>query len=206
MSRIGKKPIPIPKGVTVKVAADAVEVQGPKGKLRQMLPPGIVFAQEDGTLVAKLQREDNELRKFHGLARSLVANAVAGVVEGITPSPGRVGDALRMTMKARPIAAAASTTTPAPIRGSCQPRGFFCGGGGSSLRQVASEAFSLLAGRSTRGRLAETALRIRVSMSEIGSVISLSSLHYQELFVTPVTSPSSAAFRKHRRHMANFRM
>ncbi|HLB85958.1 MAG TPA: 50S ribosomal protein L6, partial [Steroidobacteraceae bacterium] len=52
MSRIGKKPIPIPKGVTVKVAPDAVEVQGPKGKLRQALPPGIVFTEEDGTLVA----------------------------------------------------------------------------------------------------------------------------------------------------------
>ena len=46
MSRIGKKPIPIPKGVTVKIAGDAVEVQGPKGKLRQALPPGIVFAQD----------------------------------------------------------------------------------------------------------------------------------------------------------------
>ena len=46
MSRIGKKPIPLPKGVSVKIAADAVEVQGPKGKLRQMLPPGIVFAQD----------------------------------------------------------------------------------------------------------------------------------------------------------------
>ena len=43
MSRIGKKPIAIPKGVTVKVASDAVEVQGPKGKLRQAIPPGIVF-------------------------------------------------------------------------------------------------------------------------------------------------------------------
>ena len=62
MSRIGKKPIPIPKGVTVKVATDAVEVKGPKGQLRQPLPPGIVFAQEDGTLVATLQREENELR------------------------------------------------------------------------------------------------------------------------------------------------
>jgi large subunit ribosomal protein L6 len=44
MSRIGKKPIPIPKGVTVKIAPDAVEVQGPKGKLRQPLPPGILFS------------------------------------------------------------------------------------------------------------------------------------------------------------------
>ena len=42
MSRIGRKPIPIPKGVTVKIAADAVETQGPKGKLRQPFPPGIM--------------------------------------------------------------------------------------------------------------------------------------------------------------------
>ena len=64
MSRIGKKPIPIPAGVTVKVGPDAVEVQGPKGKLLQRLPPGIVFSTEDGALVAKLQRDDNELRKI----------------------------------------------------------------------------------------------------------------------------------------------
>ena len=43
MSRIGKKPIPIPKGVTVTVASDAVEVKGPKGQMRQALPPGIVI-------------------------------------------------------------------------------------------------------------------------------------------------------------------
>ena len=53
MSRIGKKPIPIPKGVTVTVGPDAVEVQGPKGKLRQYIPPGVVFAQDDGSLVPR---------------------------------------------------------------------------------------------------------------------------------------------------------
>ena len=50
MSRIGKKPITIPKGVTVKVVDDAVEVQGPKGKLRQVFPAGINFELADGTL------------------------------------------------------------------------------------------------------------------------------------------------------------
>ena len=53
MSRIGKKPIPIPKGVSVKIAPGAIEVQGPKGTLRQYIPPGVVFAQDDGSLVAK---------------------------------------------------------------------------------------------------------------------------------------------------------
>ena len=103
MSRIGKKPIAIPKGVTVKVAADAVEVQGPKGKLRQVLPPGIVFAQEDGTLVARLQRDDSELRKFHGLARSLVANAVAGVTDGFKRELDIVGIGYRAELKGKQV-------------------------------------------------------------------------------------------------------
>ncbi|HEX2459570.1 MAG TPA: 50S ribosomal protein L6, partial [Vicinamibacterales bacterium] len=103
MSRIGKKPIAIPKGVSVKVAPDAVEVQGPKGKLRQLLPPGIVFAQEDGSLVAKLQREDPELGKFHGLARSLVANAVAGVAEGFKKELDIVGIGYRAEVKGKQV-------------------------------------------------------------------------------------------------------
>jgi large subunit ribosomal protein L6 len=103
MSRIGKKPIAIPKGVSVTVAPDAVEVQGPKGKLRQALPPGIVFAQEDGSLVAKLQREDPELGKFHGLARSLVANAVAGVAEGFKKELDIVGIGYRAEVKGKQV-------------------------------------------------------------------------------------------------------
>jgi large subunit ribosomal protein L6 len=103
MSRIGKKPIPIPKGVTVKIAPDAVEVEGPKGKLRQPLPPGVVFAQEDGTLVAKLQREDQELGKFHGLARSLVANAVTGVTDGFKRELDIVGIGYRAELKGKQV-------------------------------------------------------------------------------------------------------
>jgi len=99
MSRVGKKPIPIPKGVTVTIAPDAVEVQGPKGTLRQALPPGIVFAQEGGTLVATLQREDDQLGKFHGLARSLVANAVAGVTDGFKKELDIVGIGYRAELK-----------------------------------------------------------------------------------------------------------
>jgi large subunit ribosomal protein L6 len=103
MSRIGKKPIPIPKGVTVKVAPDAVEVQGPKGKLRQAIPPGIVFAQENGSLVAKPQREDKELKKFYGLARSLVANAVTGVTEGFKKELDIVGIGYRAELKGKQV-------------------------------------------------------------------------------------------------------
>jgi large subunit ribosomal protein L6 len=103
MSRIGKKPIPIPKGVTVKIATDAVEVQGPKGKLRQLVPPGISFAQDDGSLVAKPEREDAALNKFHGLARSLVANAVTGVTDGFKKELDIVGVGYRAELKGKQV-------------------------------------------------------------------------------------------------------
>ncbi len=108
MSRIGKKPIPVPKGVTVKIADDAVEVQGPKGKLRQPIPPGIVFAQDvssegGATLVAKPEREDKELKKFYGLARSLVANAVTGVTEGFKKELDIVGIGYRAELKGKQV-------------------------------------------------------------------------------------------------------
>ena len=103
MSRIGKKPIALPKGVTVKIATDAVEVQGPKGKLRQYIPPGIVFSQDDGALTAKPAREDAELGKFHGLARSLVANAVQGVTEGFKKELDIVGVGYRAELKGKQV-------------------------------------------------------------------------------------------------------
>ena len=91
MSRIGRQPIPIPDGVTVTVAVDAVEVQGPKGRLRQPVPPGIRFELSDGKLTAQPERAERALAKFHGLARSLVANAVHGVSQGFRKELDIVG-------------------------------------------------------------------------------------------------------------------
>jgi large subunit ribosomal protein L6 len=103
MSRIGKKPIPIPSGVKIQVSDGAVEVQGPKGKLRQALPPGIAFQQEDANLVARTVREDKELGKFHGLARSLVANAVVGVTQGFKRELDIVGVGYRAELKGKQV-------------------------------------------------------------------------------------------------------
>ena len=103
MSRIGKKPIAIPKGVTVKADANGVEVKGPKGQLKQALPPGITAAIEDGNVVTKKASEDPELRKFHGLARSLVNNAVLGVTEGWKKELDIVGVGYRAEMKGQQI-------------------------------------------------------------------------------------------------------
>ena len=103
MSRIGKKPITIPKGVTVKVHDGAVEVQGPKGKLKQQHPGGINFAVDNGLLVAKTATEDPQLGKFHGLARSLVANAVVGVTEGFKKELDIVGVGYRAEIKGKQV-------------------------------------------------------------------------------------------------------
>jgi large subunit ribosomal protein L6 len=103
MSRIGKKPIAIPKGVTVKADAGGVEVKGPKGQLRQPLPPGVTAAIEDGQIVTKKTSDDQELDKFHGLARSLVNNAVLGVTEGWKKELDIVGVGYRAEMKGQQI-------------------------------------------------------------------------------------------------------
>ena len=103
MSRIGKKPITIPKSVTVKVHEDAVEVQGPKGKLKQPFPAGIRFEVTDGHLAAKTLTTDPQLGKFHGLARSLVANAVLGVTEGFKRELDIVGVGYRAELKGKQV-------------------------------------------------------------------------------------------------------
>ena len=99
MSRIGKKPIPLPKGVTVKIEGGAVAVQGPKGKLETPLPRGIRMEQQDGHLVAI--RENDSQAALHGLARALVNNAVEGVTKGWTRELEIVGIGYRAELKGK---------------------------------------------------------------------------------------------------------
>ncbi|MFZ1010521.1 MAG: 50S ribosomal protein L6 [Candidatus Sulfotelmatobacter sp.] len=99
MSRIGKKPIPIPKGVTVRLEGSTVVVQGPKGKLDTILPTGIKVEQKDGNIVAI--RENDSQAAVHGLARALVNNAVEGVTRGWTRELEIVGIGYRAEMKGK---------------------------------------------------------------------------------------------------------
>jgi large subunit ribosomal protein L6 len=103
MSRIGKKPIAIPKGVKVDIKPNAIEIQGPKGKLQQPLPAGIGFTLDGDQLQATTLREDPVLGKFHGLARSLVANAVRGVTEGFKKELDIVGVGYRAELKGKQV-------------------------------------------------------------------------------------------------------
>src|SRR4030088_1977076 len=99
MSRIGKKPIPIPKGVTVKIEGNTVMGLGPKGKLDTSLPSGITMEQKDGNLVAI--RPDDAHSAVHGLARALVNNAVEGVTKGWTRDLEIVGIGYRAELKGK---------------------------------------------------------------------------------------------------------
>ena len=101
MSRIGRKPIPLPAGVKVQLGSAAVEVQGPKGKLKIPLPRGIRFEQKDGVLTAL--RETEEHRALHGLARALVANAVRGVTDGFKKELEIVGVGYRAELKGKTV-------------------------------------------------------------------------------------------------------
>jgi large subunit ribosomal protein L6 len=101
MSRVGKKPITIPAGVTVSIADSQIEVKGPKGTLTTPIPQGIKFRQEDGTLIA--ERENDDQAAFHGLARALANNAVVGVTEGFQKQMDVVGVGYKADVQGKKI-------------------------------------------------------------------------------------------------------
>ena len=99
MSRIGLKPIPMPKGVKYTVNGNIVEVEGPKGKTNALLPTGIKLVEKDGFLHA--ERENDSQKAVHGLARALVFNAVEGVTNGWKKDLDIVGIGYRAEMKGK---------------------------------------------------------------------------------------------------------
>ena len=99
MSRIGKKPIVMPKGVKYTVQGNTVLVEGPKGKVSALLPKGISLEEKDGNLL--VVRENDSQAPLHGLARSLVFNAVAGVTEGWKKDLDIVGIGYRAELKGK---------------------------------------------------------------------------------------------------------
>jgi large subunit ribosomal protein L6 len=98
MSRVGRKPIPLPKGVTVTLGEQLL-VEGPRGKLKVPLPAGIEAHQTDGSLL--ITRHDDEHSALHGLTRALAANAVRGVSGGFTKELDIVGIGFRADVKGR---------------------------------------------------------------------------------------------------------
>ena len=99
MSRIGKKPIPVPADVKVNFHGNLATVQGPKGKVNALVPAGIRFEQKEGALVAN--REDDSQAALHGLARALMSNAVEGVTKGWSKELEIVGIGYRAELKGK---------------------------------------------------------------------------------------------------------
>jgi large subunit ribosomal protein L6 len=89
MSRVGKKPIAIPTGVTVTINSQDLEIKGPKGTLNSPIPTGITFKIDDGQLIA--ERSDEKDKAFHGLGRALANSCIVGVTEGFSKQMDVVG-------------------------------------------------------------------------------------------------------------------
>ncbi len=99
MSRIGRKPIPIPDKVEVDVKGGTLHVKGPNGSLEEAIPAGVIVEVEGGEMKVDLAEGSRHLRANHGLARSLFANMVTGVSEGFSKTLELVGTGYRVEAK-----------------------------------------------------------------------------------------------------------
>lgn len=103
MSRVGKMPVTIPKGVEVKADASAVRVKGPKGELSTRVPAGLTVSVDDGVIRIARSNDEPQQRAFHGLLRSLVANSVEGVTKGFSKDLEIVGVGYKAEVKGKAV-------------------------------------------------------------------------------------------------------
>lgn len=103
MSRVGRKPILIPKGVTVAVEGETVRVGGPKGKLSRVVPAGLTVSLQDSRLLVQRSSDHRTVRALHGLTRALLANMVQGVTEGFEKKLEIVGIGYRAQLQGRAL-------------------------------------------------------------------------------------------------------
>lgn len=114
-SRVGKRPIPIPKGVTVNVSATEVSVQGPKGKLSGQLPDRVQIKKEGETLVVTSSAGGDDAPRLQGLGRALVANMVKGCAEGYERILELVGTGYRCELKGKVVNFSLGLSHPASV-------------------------------------------------------------------------------------------
>jgi len=86
MSRIGRKPVPLPKGVTAQLEGQRITVKGPKGEISRIVHPELALALEDGAVIVRRPSDESRHKALHGLTRTLVANMVDGVTKGFAKS------------------------------------------------------------------------------------------------------------------------
>jgi large subunit ribosomal protein L6 len=112
MSRIGKKPIPIPRGVDIAVDGHSVRVKGPKGELERTFRPEIDIAIADGEVLVTRRSDAKRDRAFHGLTRALLANMVVGVSDGFKKTLEIVGVGYRAEKKSNALGLAVGYSHP----------------------------------------------------------------------------------------------
>ena len=115
MSRIGRKPISVPDGVTVTIEPELVSVKGPKGELSERISRDITVAQDDAVLTVSRPTDRGEHRALHGLTRSLVANMVIGVTEGYEKTLDIQGVGYRAALKGRDLELALGYSHPVSV-------------------------------------------------------------------------------------------
>jgi large subunit ribosomal protein L6 len=115
MSRIGRKPIPVPEAVSVEVAPGRVAVKGPKGELEQAVSPDMKVEQSDGELKVSRPTDRGEHRALHGLTRSLLANMVEGVTQGFEKRLVIQGVGYRAALKGKNLEMALGFSHPVSI-------------------------------------------------------------------------------------------
>ncbi len=112
MSRVGRKVIVVPSGVKVSVKETEIEVQGPKGKLKTPVPPGIKFTLAGTELSCQRANDERQQRAFHGLARALAQNAIKGVTEGFSKDLDIVGVGYRAAVEGKKVVLALGKSHP----------------------------------------------------------------------------------------------
>ena len=115
MSRIGRKPIPIPAGVEIQIEPELVTVKGPKGELSERIPRDITVAREGEELIVTRPTDRGEHRSLHGLTRSLVANMVEGVTDGFEKTLEIQGVGYRAALKGSDLTLALGYSHPVEI-------------------------------------------------------------------------------------------
>lgn len=115
MSRIGKQPIPVPKGVDVKIEGMKVRVKGPKGELERELHRDMIIKQEEGQLVVERPSDNKLHRSLHGLTRTLLNNMVVGVTAGFQKNLELVGVGYRASKQGNKLVLAVGYSHPVEI-------------------------------------------------------------------------------------------
>jgi large subunit ribosomal protein L6 len=115
MSRIGRKPVPVPDAVTVSIAPGNIAVKGPKGELTQAYSQEMTVSQEDGTILVARPTDRGPHRALHGLTRSLIANMVEGVTDGFEKRLEIQGVGYRAALKGKNLELALGFSHPVSI-------------------------------------------------------------------------------------------